>query len=71
MRVELDYFKSNGTYYTSGSYDTKLEDLAEIWLEVGEMFNHRTLPGLCRMHDYFIVLIDVPYHSYNHPRLII
>lgn len=71
MRVELDYFKNNGKYYTSGSYDTDLEDLTDIWSEIRSMGERQVLPGLHIGHSEVIVSVDVPNHSYNHPKLII
>ena len=71
MRVELDYFKNNGKYYTSGSYDTDLEDLTDIWSEIRSMGARQVLPGLHIGHSEVIVSVDVPNHPHNHPKLII
>jgi hypothetical protein len=67
MQVNLTYFKPNGTYYTSGDYITKLTDLQEIWDEVGIMFK---LPGLRPGFTDFIILVEVPEHPDNHPKLL-
>jgi hypothetical protein len=35
MKVKLIYFKSDtGKYYAEGSYDTKVDDLYDIWDEL-------------------------------------
>lgn len=70
MKVELIYFKPSGKYYSEGHYETKLEFLFEIWDEVREMVSNKELPGLMRGHSDFYVLVNVPGHKHEHPRLI-
>ena len=69
--VKLDYFKDTGKWYTEGEYETPEKSLYEIWDEVREMMDKGKLPGLIEGHSEFIVLINVPDHPHDHPRLII
>jgi hypothetical protein len=67
MKVKLTYFKNSGKYYTSGEYETKQKELFDIWDEVEEMIKH---PGLIGKWNEGPILINVPDHSHNHPRLV-
>lgn len=69
--VKLTYFKSGGKYYSGGEYQTKKKDLGDIWDEVRHMRSIRHLPGLAEGCSEFVVLIEVPDHPHNHPRLIV
>lgn len=71
MKVLLIYYKPSGKYYSEASYQTKLEDLWNIWNEVEEMQVKGRLPGLVDGARDFIISVDVPEHQYNHPHLII
>jgi len=68
--VNLTYFKNSGKYYSEGSYESRFEQLWEIFMEVSNMLDMSKLPGLAPGHSYFIVLIDVPNHPHNHPHLV-
>lgn len=78
MKVELTYFKPNGKYYSSGSYETKLPGIGtenvpgmwQIWDEVLGFWTGKCLPDLIIGHSPFIVLVNVPSHPHNHPHLI-
>lgn len=82
MLVKLTYFKPTGKYYAIGEYETQLPAyligaldvrapyLHEIWAEVAEMIEARRCPGLVEGHSHFLVSVDVPDHSHNHPHLI-
>jgi hypothetical protein len=72
MKVKLIYFKSDtGKYYAEGSYDTKVDDLYDIWDEVEQMAKIRKLPGLSEGSYGWIISVDVPDHPHNHPKLIL
>lgn len=68
--VKLSYFKEGGKWYGGGEYTSNEEHLFGIFNEVKNMRDLRTLPGLIKEHGYYFVLIDVPSHPHNHPRLI-
>jgi hypothetical protein len=70
LYVELVYFKTNGTFYSTGSYTTHMKFMWEITGEVRAMLNKRELPGLISGHDNKIVLVDVPGHQHNCPTLV-
>ena len=73
MKVNLQYFKASGKYYSSGSYETRLtpeDGLFHVFEEVAQMRAWGRLPGLIEGHSEFAVLIDVPEHPHNHPRLL-
>jgi hypothetical protein len=71
MKVNLTYFKDTGKYYCEGLYHTNLDPLFEIWDEVREMKKVGALPGLVKGSTEFYVLVEVPEHEHNHPRLIL
>jgi hypothetical protein len=65
MKVKLTYFRrESGKYYTEGEYDTKLQDLNDIWKEIKNM-------KIALIRSDFIILVNVPEHPFNHPKLII
>lgn len=70
LTVHLTYFKSNGKFYASGSYKTEYKELYKIFQDVKQMLETKTLPGLNEGHDFFIVLVTVPYHPHNYPQLL-
>jgi hypothetical protein len=45
-KVELQYFKSTGKYYTSGEYMSEQESVYDVFSEVRAMHKNGTLPGL-------------------------
>lgn len=69
MKVKLTYFKPGGKYYGGGEYNTNRKYLNEIWDEVREFRKKDELPGIISGKE-FIILIEVPEHMHNHPRLI-
>lgn len=71
MKVNLEYFKKTGRYYSECSYVTTKEHLYEIFEEVRNLKEAKMLPGLVKGHSEFIVHIDVPEHPNNHPKLIV
>lgn len=70
-KVKLTYFKPAGKYYSQGEYQSKYSDLDDIWDEVRYMQGTRHLPGLTEGCSEFTVLIEVPGHPHDHPRLIV
>ena len=69
--VNLTYFKDTGKYYSDSWYFSQFTDLGDIWNEVRQMWHNGPLPGLSGTKCEFLVLVDVPDHEHNHPRLII
>lgn len=65
-QVLLTYFKPNGTYYSDSFYFTNHLTMFEIFEEVEKLESH---PGLSCLHDG-LILIEVPDHPDNHPRII-
>lgn len=58
MNVNLTYFKRSGKYYTEAAYES-LNTLAfEVYKEVRDMVDSKTLPGLNEGHSDFIVLVQ-------------
>ena len=70
MKVQLTYFKDTGKYYAEGEYETRQSALFEIWVEVKEMLRKGKRPGLVNGQNEFYVLINVPEHRHDHPRLL-
>ena len=77
MQVYLTYFTPTGKYYSSAEKEIEFTDstgrimpLDKIWSKVREDRQYRMLPGLKTGHSDFIVLVDVPEHPHNHPRLL-
>jgi len=69
--VRLTYFKSTGKFYAHGQYRTQAKELYKIWREVEKKLNSGSLPGLMPGHYHeFLVLVNVPSHTHNHPHLI-
>lgn len=69
--VHLIYFKRTGKYYSEGEYISHKRYLFEIWDEVEEMFKQGQRPGLVDGANEFYVLVEVPGHPQEHPRLIL
>jgi hypothetical protein len=74
----LTYFKTHGgtygkggKYYAEGKYDSELVHMDDIWDEVIQLREKGELPGLARGAKEFHILIEVPKHPHNHPRLIV
>lgn len=65
--VKLTYFKQSGKFYSDGEYQSNLSDLGEIWQEVKELKEH---PGLVGQWSEGFILVNVPTHEHDHPRLI-
>jgi len=70
-KVYLKYFKESGKYIGEETYNSSKDDLFRIFDEVKERQQKKYLPGMKTGHDYFIVLIDVPSHPYNHPHIVV
>lgn len=71
ITVNLTYFKDTGKYYSSGSFKTTHKPLYMIFEEVINMMKLGKRPGLIDGNSGFHVLIEVPEHENNHPRLLI
>jgi hypothetical protein len=73
MKVICTMFRTNGKYYTEGSYEEPDQKaLYQIWDDVAQRMLTGTLPGLIQGHpDQYIVLVKVPDHPHDHPHLIV
>jgi len=69
--VELWYFKDSGKFYSEGKYITDKEYLHEIFEEIKLMLFNGNRPGLVHGSDGFHVLVRVPTHPNNYPKLFI
>jgi len=70
-KVELAYFKQSGKYYTNAFYQSDKEHLFEVFSEVQKLLDRRVLPGLCKNHSPYYVVIDVPSHNHDYPHMCI
>ncbi len=70
-KVILTYFKQSGKYYSEGTYESDCEAIHNIWDEVEAFNKSGTLPGLCKGSSGWIILVNVPGHPHDHPRLIL
>lgn len=79
MKVNVTYFRPGGKFYLSAETtfgDLGLRDeapLFAVWDEIRERQILNTLPGLVSggAREDFIILVEVPEHPHNHPRLIV
>jgi hypothetical protein len=74
MRIELTYFKNTGKYYTDSEYFSKTEDWIDIMDEIKNLVSRGQCPGLIDCApgtNEFYVLVNIPDHKYNVPKLII
>lgn len=69
MKVKLTYFRPGGKYYSSGEYETRNGHLFNIWDEVKEMRDKNELPDI--LTNDWIILVEVPEHINDHPKLIL
>jgi hypothetical protein len=71
MKAKLTYFKDTGKYYGEGEMeiDDPNRPLFEVWAQVRHLMKLQRLPGLVENHSNFIVLVNVPDHPHDHPRL--
>jgi hypothetical protein len=72
LEVQLTYFKQSGKYYEHGTFivDATMS-LLDIWNRVHKMRDDGRLPGLVEGAGCeFIILINVPGHEHEHPRLL-
>ena len=78
MLIKCTYFKMTGKYYSEGAIYLPLDrkdpkSLQEAWDWVKKAHVSNRLPGLAPGigPSEFIVLISVPEHPQDHPKLII
>jgi hypothetical protein len=72
LEVQLTYFKKTGKYYENGTFSVlATRSLLDIWQDVQEMRDGGRLPDLVEgAGREFIILINVPGHEHEHPRLL-
>lgn len=68
-KVELQYFKQGGKFYTEGSYETDKEQMYEVSDEVRKMREEGKLPGICGSE--WIVYVSADEHPNGYPLLIL
>ena len=59
QKVKLTYFKSHGTYYSNGLYESKSDYHWEIVEEIRILQAKKELPGLIKGSSDFHVLIEI------------
>lgn len=72
-KVEIQYFRHSGRYYTSGEYITEVKDRTNVYAvhaEVRDKFARGDYPGLVSARPQYHALVLVPGHPYEHPLLI-
>lgn len=72
--VRCTYFKPDtGKYYSSGEMQMALPtgQMSDAWDAVRLSNTHGGLPGLDKLSKGWIVLVDVPTHPHDHPKLIL
>lgn len=72
LAVKLTYFKRLGKFYDEGEFRVhRSVSLFHIWDDVIERRDNGNLPGLIEWAGKeFIILVNVPGHEHEHPRLI-
>jgi hypothetical protein len=72
LAVNLTYFKRGGKFYDKGNFRVhKSVSLFQIWDDVIKRRDSGNLPGLVEgAGKGFIILVNVPGHDHQHPRLI-
>ena len=86
MKVVLTYFRASGKYYGDAEFESTKNSIVDgigendqshpplfhVWAEVQEMRDTGRLPGLIlNSGKDFIILISVPEHQHDHPRLVL
>jgi hypothetical protein len=71
LTCHLTYFKKRGKFYDEAKFpvDSSMQ-LFKIWEMVEDMRNRGRLPGLVDGAKEFVILVNVPGHRHEHPRLI-
>lgn len=69
--VKLTYFRDTGKYGSDGAFVSCHRHLHKIWEEVISLRDKRMLPGMVQGSYTAFILIDVPTHPLDNPRLII
>lgn len=67
-KVTLVYFKNNGSFYSTGDYDTEETVMYKIYDEVVKMKKENKLPGITG-NDFIIYIEVISNNSY--PMLIL
>ncbi len=72
LTVKLTYFKQSGKYYCDGEFMVEEgTGLLDVWSHVVGLRNEGRLPGLVEgAGKEFNILVNVPGHPHEHPRLI-
>lgn len=68
-KVVLTYFKPTGKYYSEGEYETEKQYMYEVYDEVRQKADNKTLPGICG-NDWIILVSVDENHPNSYPCLI-
>jgi hypothetical protein len=71
MEAKLTYFRERGKFYSEGTLPVRDDAcLLEIWSQIERLRDQGDLPGLIHGAQDYHVLVTVPGHPHDHPRLI-
>jgi hypothetical protein len=71
QEVELQYFRPDGRYYSSGSFRVAIgTPLWAIFVQVRTMKKLQRLPGLVDGASSYHVLVNAPGHPDEHPHIV-
>jgi len=69
--VNLTYFRKGGKYYSEGSFEVPASmELFQVWDAVLDLRTKGRLPGLVNGARDYQILVNVPGHPHEHPRLV-
>lgn len=71
MKIRFTYFKDTGKYYSEGYREAEKLHLHDMFAEAKQLLDSGVRPGLIDGHSGFHVVVDVPEHPLNFPRLFI
>lgn len=75
MEAVLTYFKPDtGKYYSEGKMpitDAEKIDLGAVWDRVKNLNANGGLPGLIESSTGWLILVNVPGHQHEHPKMIL
>ena len=72
VKVNLQYFKDNGTYYSSGSYMTDKKSMYDIRDEIEKMNKDKKLPDIQGSWSFIHVEVDSSYNTnWDYPVMVL
>lgn len=70
MKIKINYFKQNGTWYTCGEFETELENGETMYDIVKKIKSMNPRPGLSTDGKYFYAVITTNNEELQTPYLI-